>query len=286
MTDKVPASDQRQALEADYTFQRLVELRVDPVKGSFDAAHLREINRRIFQDLPGLGFDQVTPGEYRPQVPPGNDWIKTRRLETVEVRPSVAYSAMDTEARNRLEEVLKRADPAVLSKLSPQEFTSSIGRLYTALDYIHPFPDGNSRTLREFTRQLAEESGYSIDWERFNQTPAGRDILYIARDISVNKLALPHVIHEDTKRSVVFTMDQFDGNRDLPDLLRDAVKVPSLEDRQVQQATVAAPAEPLSEGQLAGQNVTGYQVNVVDDSVQPESKENVLQARSDPDMDF
>lgn len=286
MTDKVPASDQRQALEADYTFQRLVELRVDPVKGSFDAAHLREINRRIFQDLPGLGFDQVTPGEYRPQVPPGNDWIKTRRLETVEVRPSVAYSPMDTEARNRLEEVLKRADPAALSKLSPQEFTSSIGRLYTALDYIHPFPDGNSRTLREFTRQLAEESGYSIEWERFNQTPAGRDILYIARDISVNKLALPHVIHEDTKRSVVFTMDQFDGNRDLPDLLRDAVKVHSLEYRQVQQATVAAPAEPLSQGQLAGQSATGYQVNVVGDPVQPESKENVLQSRSEPEMDL
>lgn len=56
---------QRQLLEARHTWQRLVELRVEPVRGNFDAAHLKEINRRIFQDLPGLGFADVTPGQYR-----------------------------------------------------------------------------------------------------------------------------------------------------------------------------------------------------------------------------
>ncbi|EHL2774276.1 hypothetical protein KCE64_005314 [Salmonella enterica subsp. enterica serovar Hvittingfoss] len=28
-------------------------------------------------------IDDVTPGEYRPAVAAGNDWIKTRNLETV-----------------------------------------------------------------------------------------------------------------------------------------------------------------------------------------------------------
>ncbi len=30
---------------------------------------LKEVNRRIFQDLPGAGFDEVTPGEFRKPVP-------------------------------------------------------------------------------------------------------------------------------------------------------------------------------------------------------------------------
>ena len=43
------------------------------VEGRFDVAHLQEINRRIFQDLPGLGFDDVTPGAFRPPAPTDRD---------------------------------------------------------------------------------------------------------------------------------------------------------------------------------------------------------------------
>ena len=216
--------EERQTLEAEHTFRRIVELRLDPVRGKFDAAHLKEINRRIFQDLPGLGFDDVTPGLYRSPVPVGNDWIKSRSLETVDASSNVAYSPMDKEAQARIDDVLKLANPAALGKLKKTDFTQAIGKLYTELDYIHPFPDGNSRTLREFTRQLVDESGYRLDWEQFGKSPVGRDLLYIARDRSVNELALPHIRHASTKRDVMMTMDQFEGNRDLPSLLRDAVR--------------------------------------------------------------
>jgi cell filamentation protein len=72
-------TEQRNQLEADYTYQRLYELSLEPVRGNFDAAHLKEVNRRIFQDLPGMGFD-VTPGEFRKPVPDGLDWMKQRGL--------------------------------------------------------------------------------------------------------------------------------------------------------------------------------------------------------------
>ena len=109
--------EERQTQEAEHTFRRIVELRLDPVRGKFDAAHLREINRRIFQDLPDLGFDDVTPGQYRPPVAADNDWIKSRSLETVDVPSNVAYSSMNNEARARIDDVLKQANPAVLRKL-------------------------------------------------------------------------------------------------------------------------------------------------------------------------
>ncbi|MHB8211906.1 MAG: Fic family protein [Acidithiobacillus sp.] len=169
-------AEQRQALEATYAWQRLVELHLDPVQGKFDAAHLKEINRRIFQDLPSLGFDDVTPGQYRPPVIPGKDWIKTRRLETVGVISNVAYSPMDRAAQARLDKALQGANPAALGRLNTAALIQAIGKLYAELDYIHPFGDGNSRTLREFTRSLAETSGYTLDWGRFGNSPAGRDI--------------------------------------------------------------------------------------------------------------
>ncbi|MDR1276110.1 MAG: Fic family protein [Candidatus Accumulibacter sp.] len=221
---KTPTAEQRREAEADLTGLRIAELRIDPVRGNFDAAHLREINRRIFQDLPELGFTDVTPGVFRPTAPPDLDWVKARSLETVSVVTSfIAYSPMDKAARARLDKVLKGVNPSKLSKLKTAEFTQAIAQLYTEIDYIHPFRDGNSRTLREFTRELAEVSGYVIEWERFNKSPAGRDILYIARDIGVNRLALPHVQHFGTKRDITLSTDQLAGNRDLPDLLRDAV---------------------------------------------------------------
>ena len=62
-------AEQRQQLEADYTFKRVVELELDPVRGNFDAAHLKEVNRRIFQDLPGAGFDDVTWASFASPLP-------------------------------------------------------------------------------------------------------------------------------------------------------------------------------------------------------------------------
>ena len=214
----------RATLEADCAFWRLIELQVHPVVGGFDAMHLKEINRRIFQDLPGLGFDDVTPGRYRPAVPDGKDWMKNRGLSTVEGSFFVAYSRMDAAAQVRLDSALERADPAKLRAMNTAEFTVCVAWIYAELDYAHPFSDGNSRTLRSFTRQLAEESGYDLDWNRFAASRVGRDLLYIARDRSVNALAKPLALDEQTVRKLIYTMDRVEGNRDLPDLLRDAVR--------------------------------------------------------------
>ncbi len=110
-------AEQRQELEADYTFKRIVELELDPVLGNFDAAHLKEVNRRIFQDLPGAGFDDVTPGEFRKAVDNGFDWMKQRGLSTVDGSFYVAYSRMDDVATTRLAKALEAANPDELRNL-------------------------------------------------------------------------------------------------------------------------------------------------------------------------
>ena len=213
----------REYIEGHYASYRTIELLHDPVKGDFNVAHLKEINRRIFQDLPGFKFDDVTPGEYRSPCPLGKDWIKQRELTSIGSCSVVAYSTMDEVAQEQLESILSDVNLDKLRKMDVSEFVEEMGKLYTKLDYIHPFGDGNSRTLRVFTRQLAKEAGYVLDWSRFSEGNAGRDILYIARDLSVNEIAIQSAKNADTRREIAFSLDQFNGNRNLPVLLLDVI---------------------------------------------------------------
>lgn len=209
--------------EARLTGLRVLELARRPVRGDFDAAHLREINRRIFQDMPGAGYPDVTPGQYRPAIPNG-DWMKTRKLETFAGESLVAYSKMDAAAQQQLDDALKAADPQQLSTLDTPQFTAVMGDLYTKLDHIHPFADGNSRTLRVFTKQLAAASGYNLDWERFNRDTAAREGLYVARDKSVNDIALPDMYSEQAMRYVIASMAQLRNAPKLTQLLDGAIR--------------------------------------------------------------
>ena len=211
--------------------RRIIELELNPVKGKFDANHLKEIHRRIFQDLPKMGGD-FTPGQFRPPVGNNLDWVKTRQLESVNAISNVAYSSMSHDTQNKLDKILSTIDIKKLSNLDKNEFSKSIADLYIAIDYIHPFKDGNSRTLRTFTKQLAKESGYTLEWEALNKNTSGRDILYIARDISVNKIALTLAKTDGTKRDITFTLDQLENNRDMHALMKDIIQPIHEKERQ------------------------------------------------------
>jgi cell filamentation protein len=131
---------------------------------------------------------------------------------------------MDEAAQRRLETTLAQVQPDQLAQLSPKEFAHAISKLYSEFDYIHPFLDGNSRTLRSFTAQLAERAGYRIEWERFDTVHQGRDKLYIARDLAVNKIAKSGIEQPNTMMRIVGSMDRLQGNRDLGDMLADVVR--------------------------------------------------------------
>lgn len=216
--------ESRQRLEGDLTSSRIAELKVNPVAGNFDLRHLSEVHRRIFQDLPSAGFSESTPGEYRPPVQSGVDWQKCRVLDAAPGQFFVTYSKMDEAAQQRLETTLAQVQPDQLEQLNPKEFAHAISKLYSELDYIHPFLDGNSRTLRSFTAQLAEKAGYRIEWEQFDTAHQGRDKLYIARDLAVNKIAKSGIEQPNTMMRIVSSMDRLQGNRDLGDLLADVVR--------------------------------------------------------------
>lgn len=208
--------------EADLVYARLIQLSENPIKGNIDAEYLRKINFQIFQDMPKLGLSDYTPGIYREEVQAGKDWIKERALESVEAKTIVSYSPMDKRSIADIDNALREADN--FSSLSLPDFSKKVTQLYVDLDYLHPFPDGNSRTLRALTAQLAKEHNYHIDWERFNHTKNGRDVLYIARDLSVCEKALENVRNNDTKRDLYYTLDTFSDNKNMQRLLPEVIR--------------------------------------------------------------
>jgi cell filamentation protein len=213
----------RERLTARYTIYRAIELEDNPIEGNFDAAHLKAVHKHLFQDIKALGFDE-RPGEFREPVPEGQDWHKRRNLDTVQGSFVVAYSKMDASALVKLDAALNEANPDLMGELPQQEFVKKMAEIYTACDYVHPFYDGNSRALRSFTSQLAQESGYSINWEAFNETPHGRDRLYIARDNDVNKLVFPELENANVRMLVNTSIHALQENKALSQILSDIIE--------------------------------------------------------------
>jgi cell filamentation protein len=211
-------------VESDFVRARLEYLEKYPIPGKFDAAHLKEMHRVIFQDCPENGITRYSPGEFRPPTPPDKLHFKNRSLETSRAHSYIGYSWMGASDRGELDEILETADPKRLSRLKPKAFSATIAEFYSRLDYIHPFQDGNSRTLRTFTRQLAKESGHELDWTRFNQTPRSRDGLCIARDRAVNEIAMKRLPECEQKFKMHDSIQQFNKRPDMKELLSDAIR--------------------------------------------------------------
>jgi len=172
--------DQR---EAAIVTVRLAELARRPVVGRFDVTHLNEIHRRIFQDLP-----HHLPGMYRPKA---SAHIKGRVLEVSGHRYHIRYALRD-EVDSGLREILTELNGAEhLRGLNEEAFAIRMAVLYADLDFLHPFKEGNSRTLRIFTAQLAHEVGRTLNWHATNVDAASHDRFYIARDMDVLRRAYP-----------------------------------------------------------------------------------------------
>ncbi|MGO9317280.1 MAG: Fic/DOC family protein [Terracidiphilus sp.] len=123
-----------------------IRLKINPVKGSFDSAHIKEIHRRIFQNI------YPWAGEFR----------------QVNLRRSASYyfamvQFMETNLKNTL---AKLAAENHLKGLDAAAFASRAAYYLGELNTVHPFREGNGRTQREFIRELAAEAGHHINWNR------------------------------------------------------------------------------------------------------------------------
>ena len=95
---------------------------------------------------------------------------------------------MTTADLKKLEQILKQIELNTLAKCSKSKLALELAKLYSTLDYIHPFNEGNSRTIRTFIALLAKKLNYRIHWEGID-----RNDFYLARDILVLKQAVNEI---------------------------------------------------------------------------------------------
>lgn len=210
-------SEQQEIILCSLRAQKLEAGAVPDQWGSYE---IQKVNAFIFQDLGESRNGHYTPGVFRPEVPPGMYWRKHRPLlSRGDLISPIVYSSMTDDDRRELDRHLRSIRPERLRELGAPDFGTEIASLYVALDFIHPFPDGNSRTLRCVTQMIARSCGFVINWSRFSETPAMRDRLYVARDLCVNRIAFSRFPRNSNVAEEIYdALQLFRGEPDLFEL--------------------------------------------------------------------
>lgn len=146
---------------------RLVELAEDPVHGRFDYDHMKEIHRRIFQDVYGwAGQERVGPDTR--MTKDGPDVVNYALGDPA--APTVAYGyypgpgiASAAEHQYRLLEREQR-----LTGLPREQFVERLAEHWGELNTIHAFREGNTRAQFVFFSELTDNAGYRLDAGRFH----------------------------------------------------------------------------------------------------------------------
>lgn len=113
---------------------------------SYDLAGLQSIHRHLFADVyPWAGELRTVP------IAKG---AGTAFCSPEQIEPAFAQVAALLDEMNLLRDV------------KPALYPETLGRIYNAVNTIHPFREGNGRTQREFVSALATEAGYTLEWTR------------------------------------------------------------------------------------------------------------------------
>ena len=131
-----------QKFEAKITAAKLLDLRQKGIIGNFNAEHLSKIHRYLFEDIyPFAGQvrnENIAKGVFR-------------FAEWEYVEPEL----------NRLLNELKNEN--YLSNLSKEVLSERLAYYLSELNVLHPYREGNGRTIREFIRELALKNEYVLN---------------------------------------------------------------------------------------------------------------------------
>ncbi len=145
-------------------------LKESPISINDPYERLKETHRRIFEGV----FEWA--GDFRQRM----GLITKTRLGRTVVYCNAQY--IPSELARVMGELKKES---MLKGLDKATFSKRMAYFYGELDAVHSFREGNSRTLRQFTSDIAREAGYRLDWAHTASVENARNRLYAARDKAV-----------------------------------------------------------------------------------------------------
>ena len=129
--------------EEEITLIKQMELLKNPIKGNFSKAHLMNIHKFIFEDIYPFA------GKIRRE--------QISKADTMFYPPNL----IDREL-NKL--FAKIREKNMLRETDEEKVFDNLAYVMTELNVIHPFREGNGRSIREFVRLMAKRMGYNLNW--------------------------------------------------------------------------------------------------------------------------
>lgn len=125
------------------------QLKAQPPAGEFDLAHLCAIHRALFRDI----------------------FAWAGQLRTVDTERDGQVFSPAAEIPAELQRIhCELEGEAFLRRLGHDAFAERLADYYYRIHAVHPFRDGNSRTLRHFCAGLAAAAGYRLDFAAIDRT--------------------------------------------------------------------------------------------------------------------
>lgn len=129
--------------EEEITLIKQMELLKNPIKGNFTKAHLMNIHRFIFEDIYSFA------GKLRRE--------QISKADTMFYPPNLIDRELDKVfAKIKEKNMLRESDK--------EKAFDNLAYVMAELNIIHPFREGNGRSIREFIRIMAKRMGYDINW--------------------------------------------------------------------------------------------------------------------------
>ena len=176
LINKLDIRDQQEldALEKQITLLRGIQAEQETEFVNVDFEFYKSLHRKLFGDL--------------------YDWAGTLRTINISKKGTVFCEHTELERLGTLK-FQRLAKQKLLCGLPDSEFVSEAAELYHELNMLHPFREGNGRTLRLFITLLVRNTGRDIDFSE-----CGADMLTIAAikaaqgDISLLRTVLREII--------------------------------------------------------------------------------------------
>lgn len=147
LKNKLNITDKDELLRQEkiIVLKKLVQLFLSPIKGEFDTNHLLYIHKFLFDEIyPFAGLFRET------ELSKNGDNF----LELDFIKKSLKESLADL--NSRIKEVSSAGEYAFL-----------LGDIYNSLIVIHPFREGNGRSIREFLREFVYAKNNDICFGQF-----------------------------------------------------------------------------------------------------------------------
>ncbi|GAB4995671.1 hypothetical protein MAHJHV58_48490 [Mycobacterium avium subsp. hominissuis] len=179
LRNRLGIRDQRMLnfVESQLSAVRIAETVLENRTGAFDFARYCDTHRRLFSDVYDWAGQPRTVPE-GPMTKPGRDVVNF--LLNDPAAPTVTYRYRPgPQVRDGAQYLFDRltAEDA-LTGLGPRDFVDRLGTYWGAIDSVHPFREGNTRTEVVFFHSLASNAGYDLGAEQLH---ARRDEFLAAR---------------------------------------------------------------------------------------------------------